>query len=170
MLPIRLRLIETGGRDGLDGHAVSGDGRVLLVTRDLRHIGAKFQAVSSRVPALRKMREGRGTHGVPGSARLKAGPLRLRNARVQADGQLLLSAIALNILCARRLQLGLRASCSRLAKHSMWASFPGCVLTEGRCAFVIGFLQITQTVFLLRVSFRIEALRTCFGLQPLWTP
>src|SRR6516162_7049927 len=98
MLPIRLRLIETGGGNGLDGHAVSGDGRVLLVTRDLRHTGAKFQAVSSGVPALRKMREGRGTHGVPGSARSKAGPLRLRNARLQADGQLLLSAIALNIL------------------------------------------------------------------------
>jgi hypothetical protein len=45
--------------------------------------------------------------------------------------------ISLRIPCARRFQLGLRASFSRLTKHSMWASLPGCIRTEGRWAFVI---------------------------------
>jgi hypothetical protein len=59
-------------------------------------------------------------------------------------------------------QLGLAASLSRLTKHSMWASLRGCIRTDGRWALVIGFPQITQMVFLLRVSFRIEGRQTRF--------
>jgi hypothetical protein len=41
-------------------------------------------------------------------------------------------------------QFGLLAFFWCLAKHSMWASLPGCSRMDGRWALVIGFLQITQ--------------------------
>ncbi len=41
-------------------------------------------------------------------------------------------------------QFGLPVSSSRLTKHSMWASWPGCNRTEGRCRRVIGCLHKTQ--------------------------
>src|ERR1700756_1926059 len=52
-------------------------------------------------------------------------------------------------------QFGLRVSSSRLTKHSMWASWPGCNRTEGRCRRVIGFWHKTQIDF-WRVPSRTE--------------
>jgi len=72
------------------------------------------------------------------------------------------TGITLKALPCGVCQLGLRAPFSRLAKHSMGASLPGFIRTEGRSALVIGFPQITKMVFLLRVSFRIKGLRTRF--------
>ena len=46
----------------------------------------------------------------------------------------------------------------------MWASLPGSSRRGGRCAFVIGFLQITQMVSLLRVCSPKKELRT-YGLM-----